>query len=50
MRMPGKVDVTAAYVAALAAGRTPFDARFGRDVVRVLAAAEAKLSPAAERW
>jgi predicted dehydrogenase len=52
VRMPGEVDVTAAYVAALAAlaaGRTPFDARFGLEVVRVLAAAEAKLSPAAER-
>ena len=49
VRVPGEVDVTAAYaaaLAALAAGSTPFDARFGLKVVRVLAAAEAKLSPA----
>jgi predicted dehydrogenase len=52
VRMPGEVDVTAAYVAALAAldaGGTPFDARFGLEVVRVLAAADAKLAPAAAR-
>jgi predicted dehydrogenase len=44
VRMPGDVDVAAAYAAAvdaLLAGETPFDARFGLDVVRVLAAAEA---------
>ena len=43
-RMPGDVDVAAAYagaIDALLAGDSPFDARFGRDVVRVLADAEA---------
>ncbi|HET7353312.1 MAG TPA: Gfo/Idh/MocA family oxidoreductase [Gaiellaceae bacterium] len=42
-RMPEGRDVAAAYAAtidALLAGATPFDAAFGRDVVRVLAAAE----------
>ena len=41
-----EADVVAAYraaIAALLAGETPFDARFGLDVVRVLAAAEAQL-------
>jgi predicted dehydrogenase len=41
-----EADVVAAYRAAidaLLAGDTPFDAGFGRDVVRVLAAAEAQL-------
>lgn len=41
------VDVDAAYAAAidaLLAGKTPLDARFGLEVVRVLAAAEAELS------
>jgi predicted dehydrogenase len=41
------VDVAAAYAAAidaLVAGETPFDARFGLEVVRVLAAAEAELA------
>ncbi len=43
----GDVDVVAAYGAAidaLLAGETTFDARFGLEVVRVLAAAEAELS------
>lgn len=47
VRMPGEVDVGAAYAAAidaLIAGETPFDARFGLEVVRVLAAADAQLS------
>jgi predicted dehydrogenase len=42
-RMPNGGDVAAAYAAtidALLAGDSPFDAGFGRDVVRVLAAAE----------
>jgi predicted dehydrogenase len=42
-RMPDGGDVAPAYAAtidALLAGDTPFDAGFGRDVVRVLAAAE----------
>jgi predicted dehydrogenase len=42
-RMPDGVDVAAAYAAAidaLLAGDARFDASFGRDVVRVLAAAE----------
>ena len=41
------VDVAAAYAAAidaLVAGQTPFDARFGLEVVRVLATAEAELA------
>jgi predicted dehydrogenase len=45
-RMPDGVDVAAAYAAAidaLVAGNTRFDAGFGRDVVRVLAAAEKRL-------
>lgn len=45
-RMPPKVDVGAAYagaIDALLAGETRFDAAFGRDVVRVLAAAEEQL-------
>ena len=45
-RMPGGVDVAAAYAAAidaLLAGETPFDASFARDVVRVLAAADERL-------
>jgi predicted dehydrogenase len=43
-RMPEGVDVAAAYagaIDALLAGDTPFDAAFGREVVRVLASAEA---------
>ena len=43
----GDVDTVAAYGAAidaLLAGETTFDARFGLDVVRVLAAAESELS------
>ena len=46
VRMPVDVDVAAAYAAAidaLVAGGTPFDAPFGLEVVRVLAAAEAQL-------
>ena len=46
-RVPGGVDVAAAYAAAidaLLAGETPFDAAFARDVVRVLAAAEERVS------
>jgi predicted dehydrogenase len=42
-RMPEGVDVAAAYagtIDALLAGDTPFDAAFGREVVRVLASAE----------
>jgi predicted dehydrogenase len=42
-RMPEDIDFAAAYSAtidALLAGDTPFDAAFGREVVRVLAAAE----------
>jgi predicted dehydrogenase len=42
-----EVDVVSAYGAAidaLLAGETPFDARFGLEVVRVLAAAESELS------
>jgi predicted dehydrogenase len=45
-RMPEDVDVAAAYAAtidALIAGRTLFDASFGRDVVAVLAAADGQL-------
>ena len=45
-RMPGGVDVAAAYAAAidaLLAGETPFDASFARDVVRVLVAADERL-------
>jgi predicted dehydrogenase len=45
-RAPDGPDVGAAYAAAidaLIAGETPFDARFGLEVVRVLAAAEAQL-------
>jgi hypothetical protein len=44
--MPPEVDVGAAYagaIDALLAGETRFDAAFGRDVVRVLAAAEEQL-------
>jgi predicted dehydrogenase len=47
VRAPGGPDVEAAYAAALdalVAGSTPFDVRFGLEVVRVLAAAEAQLS------
>jgi predicted dehydrogenase len=43
----GEVDVVSAYGAAidaLLAGETPFDARFGLEVVRVLAAAESELA------
>lgn len=42
-RMPEGVDVAAAYagtIDALLAGNTPFDAAFGREIVRVLASAE----------
>ena len=42
-RMPEGVDVAAAYAGAIdavLAGGTPFDAAFGREVVRVLASAE----------
>ncbi|MGZ4355141.1 MAG: Gfo/Idh/MocA family protein [Gaiellaceae bacterium] len=45
-RMPDGVDVAAAYSAAidaLLAGETPFDARLGLEVVRVLADVEARL-------
>jgi len=45
-RVPGGVDVAAAYAAAidaLLAGDSPFDAAFGREVVRVLAAADQQL-------
>jgi predicted dehydrogenase len=45
-RMPGDVDVAAAYAAAidsLRAGETPFGAGFARDIVRVLAAAVERL-------
>jgi predicted dehydrogenase len=45
-RMPGDVDVAAAYAAAidaLLAGDSPFDAEFGREVVRVLALANQRL-------
>jgi hypothetical protein len=45
-RMPGDVDVAAAYAAAIDAlltGDTRFDAEFGREVVRVLALANARL-------
>jgi predicted dehydrogenase len=45
-RMPGDVDVAAAYAAAidaLLAGDTRFDAEFGREVVRVLALANERL-------
>jgi predicted dehydrogenase len=45
-RMPDGVDVAAAYAGAidtLLAGDTRFDAAFGRDVVRVLAAADERL-------
>ncbi|MGZ4387856.1 MAG: Gfo/Idh/MocA family protein [Gaiellaceae bacterium] len=45
-RMPDGVDVAAAYGAAidaLLAGETPFDARLGLEVVRVLADVEARL-------
>jgi hypothetical protein len=45
-RMPDAVDVPAAYAAAIDAlldGGTPFDASFGREVVRLLAAAEEQL-------
>jgi predicted dehydrogenase len=45
-RLPGDDDLAAAYAAAidaLIAGETPFDAVFGRDVVRVLAAAQKQL-------
>lgn len=45
-RMPESVDVAGAYATALDAlitGDTPFDAAFGRDVVRGLAAAEEQL-------
>jgi hypothetical protein len=50
-RMPTAVDVAAAYAAtidALLAGDTPFDAGFGRDVVRVLAAADEQLHEEAD--
>src|SRR5262249_17793358 len=43
----GNGDVAAAYAAAidaLVAGESPFDARFGLEVVRVLVAAEARLA------
>jgi predicted dehydrogenase len=46
VRAPGGPDVGAAYAAAidaLIAGETPFDVRFGLEVVRVLATAEAQL-------
>ena len=46
-RMPGEDDVAAAYGAAidaLLAGKTRFDAAFALDVVRVLAAADERLS------
>jgi predicted dehydrogenase len=45
-RMPGDVDLAAAYAAAidaLLAGDTRFDAGFARDVVRVLAVADERL-------
>ena len=45
-RMPGDVDVAAAYAAAIDAlltGDTRFDAEFGREVVRVLALANERL-------
>ncbi len=45
-RMPGDVDLAAAFGAAidaLLAGDTRFDARFGSDVTRVLAAADERL-------
>ena len=45
-RLPQGDDLVAAYAAAidaLIAGETPFDAAFGRDVVRVLAAADEQL-------
>jgi predicted dehydrogenase len=45
-RMPGGVDLAAAYAAAidaLLAGETALDASFARDVVRVLAAADERL-------
>jgi predicted dehydrogenase len=45
-RMPGDDDLAAAYAAAIDAlltGETRFDAAFGRDVVRVLAAADERL-------
>jgi hypothetical protein len=47
-RMPEDLDFSAAYAAAidaLLAGETRFDAAFGRDVVRVLAAADDPLLP-----
>jgi predicted dehydrogenase len=46
VRAPGGPDVAAAYphaIDALLAGETPWDARFGLEVTRVLAAAEAQL-------
>ena len=46
VRMPGDVDVAAAYAAAidaLLAGDTRFGAEFGREVVRVLALADERL-------
>jgi predicted dehydrogenase len=46
VRMPGDVDVAAAYAAAidaLLAGDTRFGAAFGREVVRVIALAEERL-------
>jgi predicted dehydrogenase len=49
-RMPDGVDVAAAYTAAIDAlltGDTRFDAAFGRDVVRVLAAADQRLESSA---
>lgn len=48
-RMPGNVDVAAAYAAAidaLLAGDARFDAAFGREVVRVLARANEQLDAA----
>ena len=47
VRAPAPGEVVDAYVAALdalLAGSTPYDARFGLDVVRVLAAAEERLA------
>lgn len=51
-RMPAGVDIAAAYagaIDALIAGDTPFDVGFGRDVVRVLTAAEERLEAGADR-
>jgi predicted dehydrogenase len=51
-RMPEGVDLAAAYAAAIDAlltGESAFDASFGRDVVRILAAAEERLEAGAAR-